>query len=293
MVNGIVSLVQFAGLKITYFVDQSRDMKTKICLLAVLLILAGCFSGLISCQNKPPLKSSPAALVRPRVIQTLPHDSLAFTQGLFFDNGLLYESTGLYGQSTLRVLDAKNGACMKKTALTDDVFAEGCARLGNKLLQLTWKEHIAVVYSFPDLMPQRTTAYAGEGWGLTADSVFFYMSNGSDTITVRDSSFGIVRRIPVRLRNKALGRLNELEYARGKIFANVWYNDTIYAIDPATGSVTNIIDCSEIIRLEQPGSTECVLNGIGYDKKSGRFFITGKNWRHIFVVAFDKFSGVP
>jgi glutamine cyclotransferase len=241
---------------------------------------------IIACKEPPraPAQAPIVPFVSPRIVAALPHDSLAFTQGLFYASGRLYESTGLYGRSSIRVLDAATGRILKNTPVTSGVFAEGCARLGGEIVQITWKEQTAFVYSFPEMAPQRTLPYAGEGWGLTADTAVFYMSNGSDTLFVRDASFGVVRTIPVRFRGQPLPSLNELEYVNGRIYANVWYSNYIFEIDPASGAVTRVIDCADLVQRERPSTTDNVLNGIAYNPQSGKFYLTGKNWKNIFVV---------
>jgi glutaminyl-peptide cyclotransferase len=243
------------------------------------------FCGM-SCQEQASSSSGGTAAVpciAPRIKTAIPHASQVFTQGLFYDNGRLYESAGLYGKSSLRILDAATGTLVKKVPIAK-VFAEGCARLGNDVFQITWQEQIAFIYSFPELKEQRTIIYAGEGWGLTSDGKWLYMSTGSDTLFVRDKEFAVVRKIPVRMSNQPVARLNELEYVDGFIYANVWYTDYILQINPKSGNVVRKIDCSELVKKEDPSSPENVLNGIAYNSQTGDFFITGKNWKNIFVV---------
>lgn len=237
----------------------------------------------ISCHDRSLSGMGAVPHVTPRIVRTVPHDSLAFTQGLFYDDGRLYESTGLYGRSSLRILDAENGAKIRNQPVAT-VFAEGCARLGNELFQLTWQEHTAFVYSFPDLTERRTTIYAGEGWGLASDGKQLYMSTGSDTLFVRDRDFAITRKIPVRANGQPVTRLNELEYVNGCVYANVWYTDHLLEINARNGNVSRIIDCAELVKKESPSSPENVLNGIAYNPQTREFYVTGKNWKTIFVV---------
>jgi glutaminyl-peptide cyclotransferase len=226
---------------------------------------------------------SPLTVI-PQIVATIPHDSTAFTQGLFFDGNRLYESDGLYGKSSLCIRDAQNGAPIKNITLDPRYFGEGCAIMEQKIVQITWREQTALTYSIADLSPGSSLVYCGEGWGLTSDGKFFYMSDGSDTLTVRNKNFTIVRKIPVTSGGKPVKKLNELEYVNGTIFANVWYSDSILEINPKTGRVEGIVDCSELVKKEQPGSSDCVLNGIAYNPSSGRFYLTGKKWKNIFVV---------
>jgi glutaminyl-peptide cyclotransferase len=223
-------------------------------------------------------------VITPRIITSFPHDSSSFTQGLFYDNGKLYESDGLYGKSALSILDAHSGALIKRVWLDTQVFAEGCAAIGRQLVQITWREQTAFTWSRADLSPGQPLMYSGEGWGLTSDGERWYMSNGSDTIVVRNRSFTIVGKIPVTVQGSPVKNINELEYVNGSIYANVWYSDSILEINPANGRVVRIIDCSELVKKELPVSSDNVLNGIAYDQGTKRFFLTGKKWKTIFVV---------
>jgi glutaminyl-peptide cyclotransferase len=219
----------------------------------------------------------------PTIIRTIPHDPHAFTQGLLFHDGYLYESTGLYGQSSLRRVDPANGNVLKNLPVTD-VFAEGLALVDSTLVQLTWKEKAALRYSLSDFKITGAFSYDGEGWGLTFDGRSFIMSNGSDTLFRRSSSFALQKKIPVTVAGRPLMNLNELEFANGKIYANVWYNNYIFEIMPLTGKVSKIIDCTSIVKKAQTQSDDEVLNGIAYDPKTGTFYITGKNWQYMFEV---------
>jgi glutamine cyclotransferase len=245
--------------------------------------------GIIDCSGKGKGEPHPAGAavtpVRciPRIVRILPHDTAAFTQGLVFNGGKLLESTGLYHQSSIRVLDTA-GTMLVNHPLSGPVFAEGCAVLSNNLYQLTWQGQHCFVYSLPGLVCIDTLSYTGEGWGLTADSTNLIMSNGTDTLYYRDRRFTLIATIPVTSSGKPLGNVNELEFARGRIYANVWYSDYIFEIDPKSGIVKRIIDCSEIVSREAPASDEYVLNGIAFNPENGLFYITGKKWKTMFVV---------
>jgi glutamine cyclotransferase len=219
----------------------------------------------------------------PTIIRTIAHDPHAFTQGLLFHDGYLYESTGLYGQSSLRRVDPVNGTVLKNLPVAD-VFAEGLALVGDTLVQLTWKEKAALKYSLSDFMMTGAFSYEGEGWGLTFDGKSLIMSNGSDTLFRRSSTFALQKKIPVTVAGRPLMNLNELEFANGKIYANVWYNNYIFEIMPLTGKVSKIIDCTSIVKKAQTQSDDEVLNGIAYDPKARSFYITGKNWQYMFEV---------
>jgi len=232
------------------------------------------------CSEKQEIDPAIVDTVKPEIINSVPHDSTAFTQGLLYRDGRLYESTGIVGQSTIRIVDT-NGVVKTKKFLPE-VFAEGCAFFNGQLYQITWTEQICIVYN-ENLAIVKTISYGGEGWGLTADSNSLIMSNGSDTLYFRDQNFRITRKLAVTLNGKPLKNLNELEYANGKILANVWFSDYIYEISPKTGAVLRIIDCTELVEIEKPGSEDNVLNGIAFLPIENRFFITGKNWKNMFL----------
>jgi len=235
------------------------------------------------CANGKNNKNRSAPTILPVITGTLPHDPEAFTQGFLYKDGFLLESTGLYGKSSIRKLNVADGAVVYKEDVPD-VFAEGLAFFGNTIAQITWKEQIAITYEYPSMKPLGILKYSGEGWGLTTNTNGFIMSNGSDTLYFRAPDFKIVSKLPVTLNEKPVKNLNELEYARGSIYANVWYSDYIFEIDPSNGNVRRIIDCSALVRREQPRSQDCVLNGIAYNSTDGKFYITGKNWKTIFIV---------
>ncbi|MBD3390654.1 MAG: glutaminyl-peptide cyclotransferase [Chitinivibrionales bacterium] len=229
--------------------------------------------------------------VKPTIIRTLPHDSLAFTQGLLFHEGRLYESTGGYGRSSVRILDTLDGRVLRQVPLDQDLFAEGLARMDDRLVQLTWRAGRAIIYAQDDLATVGGFLYSGEGWGLAASRHAFIMSNGSDTLYFRDRHFSITGAVAVTFEGRRLTRLNELEYARGMVYANVWHSVYVFEIDPACGSVRRIIDCTELTEQARPRGREEVLNGIAYNRDAGTFFLTGKNWRLLFEVRIP--SGSP
>jgi glutaminyl-peptide cyclotransferase len=232
----------------------------------------------VSAQNKSaPLRSVPF------IVRTIPHDTKAFTQGLLWYKGVLYESTGQYGQSSLRSIDPVDGRILKNVPVPD-VFAEGLCRMDSFLVQLTWKERAAIKYSLVDFSIKGSFSYSGEGWGLTTNGTSFIMSNGSDTLYFRNRHFSIIKKISVKNAGKPLVSLNELEYVKGLIYSNVWFNTSIYVIQPSSGKVVREIDCTPLVAKNGSPSDQDVLNGIAYNEKTGTFYITGKNWRYIFEV---------
>ncbi|QNA87295.1 glutaminyl-peptide cyclotransferase [Massilia sp. Dwa41.01b] len=228
------------------------------------------------------------------VKNTYPHDPKAFTQGLFFRDGHLYESTGLTGQSTLRRVELKTGKVLQKTALPQDVFGEGSTAIGDSILGLTWQAKTGYIFDAKTLAMKGRFPYEGEGWGLASDAKYVYMSDGSASIRVLDpKTLKEVRRVPVSADGKPIDSLNELEMVDGELYANVWGTDVIARIDPASGKVVGWIDLSGLLPREKrgTGSVDAVLNGIAYDAKTRRLYVTGKLWPKLFEIELVKFEG--
>jgi glutaminyl-peptide cyclotransferase len=221
------------------------------------------------------------------LVDRIPHDSSAFTQGLVWYDGRLLESTGLYGQSQVRILDPASGAVLRSVALPPEHFGEGIALLNDRLYQLTWQHQLGYIYNPATLARIGGFSYCGEGWGLATDGRHLIMSDGTDTLRYVDpETFATVRRLPIRSRDgEAVARLNELEYVRGELYANVFQRDSIIRIDPDSGIVTGELDLSGT-PLSDRGSSpgEDVLNGIAFDRDSQRLYLTGKRWRSMLVV---------
>lgn len=231
---------------------------------------------------EPPKKSIP--IYRYRVVNTYPHDPQAFTQGLEYYNGYLYESTGLEGQSTLRKVELRTGRVLQRHRLPSEIFAEGITRFGDRIYQLTWRNGICFVYDRDTFRADTEFRYSGEGWGLTNDGTSLIMSDGSDTLVFRDpSNFAEVRRLQVRADGMPVRDLNELEYIEGEIWANVWQTDLIARISPKTGEVVAWVDLSGLLP-EADRKNADVLNGIAYDKQNKRIFVTGKLWNKLFEI---------
>ena len=221
----------------------------------------------------------------PLVIRTYAHDPNAFTQGLVWDSGLLYESTGRYGHSTLSVRDLKTGRVLRQRALPPTMFGEGIALVGDEIIQITWHEHQAFVYDKGSLRLKRTLPYAWEGWGLAYDGRHLIASDGSaqlrflDPVTLREK-----RRLEVREGEQSIDQINELEFVKGEILANLYGTDRIARISPQTGQVTAWIDLSHLYPQQERPSREAVLNGIAYDAVQDVLIVTGKHWPKLFVI---------
>jgi glutamine cyclotransferase len=225
----------------------------------------------------------------PRVISVLPHDPNSFTEGLFWHNGFLYESSGLYGQSNVRRVDLQTGAVLQRVDNPAHVFGEGIALDGNRLFQLTWRENIGYIYDLDTLTQMETVTYEGEGWGLCFDGKQFFMTNGSDHIFKRDpKTFAVLSSIPVLQEGKPISQLNELECVGNSIYANVWKTNTILRINKVSGKITGVIDASGLLSPEEMAQAgpDGVLNGIAYDPVDHVFFVTGKLWPKLFEVKF-------
>lgn len=224
--------------------------------------------------------------LRVRVVRSYPHARDAFTQGLLWHEGGLYESTGQYGSSSLRRVELESGEVRERRDLERYVFAEGLALAGQRLYQLSWMEGEARVWTVPGLEPVRTFEYEGEGWGLCFDGTDLVMSDGSDRLFFRDpETFEVRRSVRVRARGEPLDQLNELECVGGVVWANVWQTDRIVRIEPRTGRVTGIVDARGLLEPEERVGAD-VLNGIAWIPERERFVITGKLWPRMFEVEF-------
>jgi glutamine cyclotransferase len=219
-----------------------------------------------------------------RVVHVYPHDPDAFTQGLEFADGLLYEGTGLNGQSSIRKVRLENGEVLQIKNLDPHYFGEGITLWGRTLVQLTWQSGVAFVYDRESFEPVRRFTYQGEGWGLTHDATHLIMSDGSEYLRFLDpGTFRETRRLLVRDGSTPVPRLNELEYVRGEILANVWQTDRIARISPATGRVAAWVDLRGLLDRRDALGTN-VLNGIAYDSARNRLFVTGKLWPKLFEI---------
>lgn len=218
------------------------------------------------------------------VVREYPHDVTSYTQGLFFHDGQMYESTGVAGESTFRKVDMATGKPLRKLEFADRYFVEGSVVLGDNLYILTWHNNVAFVYDINTLEYRSTWSYPREGWGLTTDGRSLIASDGSSTLYFMTPEFKMERQVTVKLQGRPMRLLNELEYINGKIWANVYTSDMILIIDPATGKVEATVDCSGLLpeSLRKPDTD--VLNGIAYNPADGKLYLTGKNWPRLYEV---------
>lgn len=238
---------------------------------------------LVFCVAGPEVAWSQAPVCSFQVINTYPHDDEAFTQGLLFSDGELFESTGQYGESSLRRVALETGQVLQSVDLDAGFFAEGLAMWEDRLLQLTWQENTCFVWDAETFAPGGSFSYTGEGWGLTHDGRELIMSNGSTVLTFRDpDTFAEVYSVEVVDDGTPVSLLNELEWIRGEVFANQFLTDRIARIDPDTGEVIAWIDLTGLLDPAPPGAE--VLNGIAWDDDGERLFLTGKYWPSLFVI---------
>lgn len=223
-----------------------------------------------------------------QVVKTYPHDREAFTQGLQFKDGFLYEGTGLQGRSSLRKVKLETGIVLQKLSLPGQYFGEGISIIGDRIVQITWQSEVGFVWGLKDFKLQRQFTYKGEGWGLTTDGKNLYFSDGTDEIRILDgNTLAELRRIKVRENGRPVRDLNELEWVEGEILANVWQTDRIVKVNPLDGRVTGSVDLSGLLTAGERAGTD-VMNGIAYDSVGKRLFVTGKLWPKVFEIKLVK-----
>ncbi len=258
-----------------------------------LLLLALATSLLVfplaSCSGLP-LSPGPATvqavpIYTYEIVNTYPHDRKAFTQGLVFSDGALYEGTGLYGASTLRKVELETGDVLQIRKLPEQLFGEGITVWRDRIIQLTWRERTGLVYDKSSLELLEQFTYPSEGWGITHDGNYLVMSDGTSTLYfLHPDNFKEIGRIEVSDNYGPVTRLNELEYVRGEIYANVWQTNRIARISPKTGKVIGWIEMDGLLGQEELREPVDVLNGIAYDAENDRLFVTGKLWPKIFEI---------
>ncbi len=227
-----------------------------------------------------------APVLKPiKLVATYDHDAGAFSQGLVISDGEMFEGTGQYGNSSLRKVEVQTGKVLENVPLAKEYFGEGITILNGRIYQLTWRENTCLVYDQATLKPTGSFRYSGEGWGLTNDGKYLYLSDGTSNIRVIDpDKFNVVRPIRVHTGPRKVDKLNELEFVNGELLANIWYSDHIARISPKTGEILGWLDASELYPAAQRPSREHVLNGIAFDKATGKLYLTGKNWPKLFEV---------
>lgn len=255
--------------------------KTKYLICASALLLVAIFCVSLVDANGQKVKN-----YRVVVEESHPHDRGAYTQGLFFYNGTLYETTGHYGQSSIRRVDLKSGRVINYLSENKKYFLEGSCAIDNRLYVLTWMEKSCLVYDIRTFKKIAEFRYTTEGWGLTTDGKSLIMSDGSDKIYYRDpSTFLVTKEMDVTLNGKKVNYINELEYIDGMIWANVYTTDVIVMINPKSGVVEGVIDCKNLLPYSMRTPNTDVLNGIAWDPETKGIYLTGKNWPKIFRVS--------
>jgi glutamine cyclotransferase len=248
----------------------------------ILLVLAA-MAGLALSATAPATAQVSRDTVE--IVATHPHDRNAFTQGLFIEDGTLFESTGQVGASSLRRVDLETGTVSRQAQIEPPYFGEGSVQLGDRIYMLSWLSHTGFVFDAETLERTGTFSYAGEGWGLTHDGTHLILSDGSARLRLIDpADFSEAGTIDVTLGGRPVRRLNELEWIDGEIWANVWQSTMIVRIDPETGHVTGLIDLSGLVPDGLAGSRDAVANGIAWNRETGQIYVTGKLWPVLYEI---------
>lgn len=276
---------RWTGLRGAYRFGEMKTFRS----LLLILALAACGSSEsrpeAPASTNPPASGRSTPIYTYKVLKVYPHDPEAFTQGLVYLDGALYEGTGLEGHSSLRRVDLETGEVLQQYDLPERYFGEGIAVLGQRIFQLTWRSHVGFVYGRAKFDKQREFPYATEGWGLTHDGKRLIMSDGTATLYFLDpDKLNQTGNVEVRDERGPVSRLNELEYVEGEIYANVWQTDRIARISPKTGQVLGWIDLRDLLSPADRVRQVDVLNGIAYDAAGKRLFVTGKWWPKLFEI---------
>ena len=244
-----------------------------------------CFIPYVYADSEEPENTSSTPVFTYRVMNTYYHDSNAFTQGLIYEDDILYEGTGLYGRSSLRKVDLETGKILQIQEIPDQFFGEGITLFENRIIQLTWKSQVGFIYNKNNLSLINTFSFPTDGWGITHNGVHIIMSDGTAALYfLNPSSFEEVHRLTVTEKKNPVTMLNELEYIEGEIYANIYRTNRIAKIDPQTGDVNAWIDLKGLRKKMTVSKPIDVLNGIAYDKKNKRLFVTGKLWPNLFEI---------
>lgn len=266
--------------------NEEVAMRTRVARwLPAILCLAVVLAPQLAGQSARPVHPARTPEYTFEVVHVFPHDPAAFTQGLVYYNGFLYEGTGLQGRSSLRKVKLETGEILQRIDLSPAYFGEGIAILNNQVFQLTWQSQVGFVYALSDFRPLRRFSYPGEGWGLTSNGRDLYMSDGTAQIRILDGrTLKEKRRLRVHDGTADVAQVNELEFVQGEIFANVWQTDRIARISPQTGRVVGWIDLHGLLSPVYQRQPDAVLNGIAYDPRGKRLFVTGKLWPSVFEI---------
>jgi glutamine cyclotransferase len=251
------------------------------------LVFLTCAAALVqqtAAQSKAAKAPATAPVYGYQVIKTYPHDRAAFTQGLQYLDGVFYEGTGLNGESSIRRVEVATGKVLQRQEVPAQYFGEGITVFGNELFELTWQSGVAFVYDKKTFKQTQTYRYVGEGWGLTSDGKRLIFSDGTQFLRFIDpATFKEAGRVTVTDAGRPIYNLNELEWINGEVWANIWQTDRIARIDPTTGRVNSWLDMRDLLSVMERAGTD-VLNGIAYDEKGSRIFVTGKLWPKVFEI---------
>ena len=253
--------------------------------------LACLFFLVFSAYSKAENRENPASRTAYEVLGSFPHDPSAFTQGFVYRDGFLYESTGLYGKSSVRRTDPATGKVLARTDLAGKFFGEGLTIIGDTIYQLTWKSRRGFIYGKQDLKRRGSFTYSTEGWGLTDNGTQLIMSDGTEKLYfLSPESFKVTKVLRVKENGTPVALLNELEYAEGKIYCNIWHSDDIVVVNSKSGNVERRIGLGGLRKRLSLADGAGALNGIARKPSSGTFFITGKNWSEVFEIKFNPAS---
>lgn len=251
-------------------------------LVVVAVLVAGGVWGVLLNPGQAPSNSGSPTIYTYHIVKTYPHDNTAFTEGLVFNNGALYESTGEYGSSSLRRVNLENGNVLQEVVLPSQYFGEGLTVVNGSLVQLTWQNNIGFIYDKETLGLLGNFSYSTQGWGLTYNGSELIMSDGTSNLYfLNPVTYQKVGQVSVHDGNTPVTNINELEYVKGDVYANIWLQQKIAIINPQTGMVKGWIDLTGIY---QSNNTNDVLNGIAYDTQTSRLFITGKDWPNLYQI---------